>query len=272
MYAGNFFQFYPVYFSIPEGFGKKFLLNEYHLWYLQDLFIFSLIFLPFFMPWRKLQKSLFTRLAILLCKPWTLLLLFIPLTLAEILIDEMNIGLDNEEVCQILLNGIISDNGYFKHIRRDKSFSLLISYFLTQKGADPKESYNRIFGQKSIFSKRLLSLALSRLQTIGSGKILWTYITDDDKKSNNNSTADSAAVFNEIMSVNNVEIGIYFKISKDKVNISFRSSDSIDVAELAKSFGGGGHRAASGTTVAGKFEDIKDNVLNRALELVKRVK
>ena len=99
-----------------------------------------------------------------------------------LLLHKMNIGLNSIAVCQHLLNGIIADNGFFRHIRVDKFFSLLVSYYLIGKGADPKKSYNLVFGKKSLYSKKILCIILDRLTQEEHGKILWTYVTEEDKK------------------------------------------------------------------------------------------
>ena len=63
----NFFQLYGLYFqTLPE-------LNWFHLWFLAYLFVFSLIALPVFLPFGKSAKSVITRVAAILNKPWTLL-------------------------------------------------------------------------------------------------------------------------------------------------------------------------------------------------------
>jgi phosphoesterase RecJ-like protein len=189
-----------------------------------------------------------------------------------LLLYKMNIGINNPGVCQNLLNGIVADNGLFRHIRKDKYCSLYISYLLIKNGADPVKSYNMIFGWKSLNSKKLLSLALQRLESYGKGKIYWTYITDQDKKAYHNSMVDSSSVFNEIMSINGIEIAIFFKVDKvkEKVDISFRSIDNIDVSSLAQFFGGGGHIVASGTSITGEFEEIKKNVLKKSLDFISK--
>ena len=187
-----------------------------------------------------------------------------------LLLYKMNIGIDNPIVCQNLLNGIVADNGLFRHIRKDKYYSLYISYLLIKNGADPIRSYNIIFGWKSLNSKKILSLALERLENYGNGKVYWTYITDQDKKAYHNSMVDSSSVFNEIMSINGVEIAIFFKVDRDKVDISFRSIDNIDVSSLAQYFGGGGHTVASGTSLTGGFKEIKNKVLKKSLEFISK--
>ena len=70
-FSGNFFQFYyPHYFDGIYPFGGNFAIIPMHLWYLMDLFIFSLILLPLFIPRGNPGESLISRLAIRFEKFW----------------------------------------------------------------------------------------------------------------------------------------------------------------------------------------------------------
>jgi len=67
----NFFQIYGLYLqTLPE-------LNWFHLWFLVDLFIFSIITLPIFLTRSSTGKSVISRLAMALNKPWALILLLV---------------------------------------------------------------------------------------------------------------------------------------------------------------------------------------------------
>ena len=80
---GNFFQWYPSFFNGMYGFGNGNFAPwgmGTHLWYLQFLFIFSLIFLPLFMRFKKSGKSLLERLSPYFKNPWALFLLFLPVS------------------------------------------------------------------------------------------------------------------------------------------------------------------------------------------------
>ena len=73
-FSGTFFQFYPHYFDGLYGFGGNFAWVGMHLWFLLFLFIFSLMALPFVLPRKRSGRSLFSRLATLFEKPWTLII------------------------------------------------------------------------------------------------------------------------------------------------------------------------------------------------------
>lgn len=81
--TSSFFQWYPRYFDGFYGFGGNFapLGNGTHLWYLEFLFIYSLILLPLFVRSKKRGTSILSRVSHHFEKPWALLLLFLPVSI-----------------------------------------------------------------------------------------------------------------------------------------------------------------------------------------------
>jgi peptidoglycan/LPS O-acetylase OafA/YrhL len=85
-FTGSFFAFYPHYFDGFYVFGGNFAWMGLHLWYLEMLFVFSLITLPLFLWTRKESaKNLLAGIAGLLKKPRAIFLIAIPLAVVEIL-------------------------------------------------------------------------------------------------------------------------------------------------------------------------------------------
>ncbi len=85
-FSGSFFEFFPHYFDGFYGFGGNFAWMGLHLWYLEMLFIFSLLLLPFFLWLRKDATRRRTSGAVaFLNKPGGIFLLALPLALMEIL-------------------------------------------------------------------------------------------------------------------------------------------------------------------------------------------
>lgn len=90
-FSGNFFQFYPHYFQGLYGFGGNFAFGV-HLWYLMDIFLFSLILLPLFLPNRKTGESVTSKLARGLGNPWALVLIFVLMGLADVASEAAGLG------------------------------------------------------------------------------------------------------------------------------------------------------------------------------------
>lgn len=184
-----------------------------------------------------------------------------------LLVYYFGIKFNKNNINQFLLNGILSDNGYFQHIRTNKFFSLFATYYLIESGADPKESYDIMFCNNTLETEKIFSLVLARISYYKTDKIVWTYLLWQDKKED--VEISSGMIFREMMSIKNVNVSIYFKTFKDgRIMVSFRSKEDTNVAVIAEFFGGGGHRVAAGVTFHGDFDEIKDRVLEEVYKHV----
>ena len=72
---------------------------------------------------------------------------------------------------------------------------------------------------------------------------------------------DSEDMINFTRGIDGVEVGLFFmEQPRGGTKISLRSRQLVDVARIAESFGGGGHRAAAGATVPGSMTEIVERV------------
>ena len=92
--ASGFIQWYPRFFDGMYGFGGNFapLGQGTHLWYLEFLFIYSLILLPLFTRSKKLGISYLSKLSIHFEKPWALFFLFLPISAASATFEIIGLG------------------------------------------------------------------------------------------------------------------------------------------------------------------------------------
>jgi glucan biosynthesis protein C len=91
---GGFFPWYPKYFDGMWGFGGNFapLGQGIYLWYLEYLFIFSLILLPFFLRSKKQIAGGLKRLSVRFENPWALFLLFLPISAVGVGFELIGLG------------------------------------------------------------------------------------------------------------------------------------------------------------------------------------
>ncbi len=95
-FSGSFFDFYPHYFDGMYAFGGNFAWMGLHLWYLEALFIFSMLCLPVFL-WLKNSPSgrrLLQGLGDFLAKPGAAYLLALPAIILIIVLDPKSWGTD----------------------------------------------------------------------------------------------------------------------------------------------------------------------------------
>ncbi|HSB66415.1 MAG TPA: acyltransferase family protein [Anaerolineales bacterium] len=93
-FSGSFFEFYPHYFDGLYAFGGNFAWMGMHLWYLEALFLFSLLCLPLFLWLKKGARGqgLLRHLGNFLGKPGTIYLLALPVAALGYLLDPDGLG------------------------------------------------------------------------------------------------------------------------------------------------------------------------------------
>jgi glucan biosynthesis protein C len=93
-FRGSFIEFYKQYFNGLYGFGGNFAWMGMHLWYLEALFLFSLICLPLylFLKKRAVGQRILQRFGNFLGRSGTIYLLALPTTILFNLLDPDGLG------------------------------------------------------------------------------------------------------------------------------------------------------------------------------------
>lgn len=107
----------------------------------------------------------------------------------------------------------------------------------------------------------LLQKGLSTLRFTSDRKIAWVHVTLDDMAAIQAESEDMDGLVNYPRNVEGVLVGLMFKQREPHSwKISLRSN-TVNVAEIAQRFGGGGHIRASGCTVEGTLEEVTERVV-----------
>ena len=112
---------------------------------------------------------------------------------------------------------------------------------------------------KSIHLLKLWGIVLSRLNKKPDTDIAYTYLTNKDLAEHGASDADVEGISNFLNKLNDATISLFMKETEDgKIKGSFRTThDDVDVAAVAKLFGGGGHKKAAGFSLPGKLVETE---------------
>ena len=87
-FQGNFLQFLPLYFQDWHVWGGNFAWSGVHLWYLENLFLYTLLLLPLFAVLKSQSGRRFTEsLGRLSARPGAIFLWALPIALLLILVD-----------------------------------------------------------------------------------------------------------------------------------------------------------------------------------------
>jgi bifunctional oligoribonuclease and PAP phosphatase NrnA len=165
-----------------------------------------------------------------------------------------------------LFAAVATDTGWFRH-KNTTAATFALAEKLTRAGADPNYLYDEIYEQNTLPRINLLGLVLQRMQLLEGGKIAYSEVFKGDYAKTGAIPQDTEDAVGYTRSITGVEVGmIFLEQPAGGIKISFRSKGKVDVAAIAKSFDGGGHRLASGATLHMTMDDAQ----KRVLEAVRR--
>ncbi|OGL39629.1 MAG: hypothetical protein A2042_08385 [Candidatus Schekmanbacteria bacterium GWA2_38_11] len=176
------------------------------------------------------------------------------------IIKELDVEID-KEISTCLFTGIFADTGGFRYSNSTPA-AFEIASELMNYNIDPLEISLNLYESKSFQSQKLLGLVLNNLEISNDNKISWLTLTKDFFKKTGTSPSDAEGFINFAREIKSVEVALMFReIGESKVKVSFRSKGSINVAEIAKNFGGGGHKNAAGCVMDGSMKEVQDMVI-----------
>lgn len=112
------------------------------------------------------------------------------------------------------------------------------------------------------------ALALNSIESFFDDSVAITTVSFEQLKEKGIGSNDMGAsvISNILISVKQWKIGVSLNEKEpEKITVSFRSKDGIDVSKIAEELGGGGHAAASGAYLECSLEQAKEKVL-KAIE------
>lgn len=155
----------------------------------------------------------------------------------------------NTDAARCLYTGICTDTGSFSYSCEDPSL-YEASAALVAKGIDAAGIHNNIINIFSINRIRFYGFALSELMKIyPSQRFAGIYISLKDQKRFGIEPADMEGLVNYTLMMKEIEVGVLVREEPNRVKISFRSKNDVDVNQIARTyFDGGGHVKAAGAT------------------------
>ena len=127
----------------------------------------------------------------------------------------------------------------------------------------------KLFDTLMVNEIKIKGYAMSNFQLFADGKICFVGITKETMEKVGCLYEDVEGISGFPRSVDGVEIGLLAKEWKDNVfKISIRTNTYVDATVLAGKFGGGGHIKASGCTIEGSIDEVKEKIVKAAKELI----
>jgi bifunctional oligoribonuclease and PAP phosphatase NrnA len=166
-----------------------------------------------------------------------------------------------------LLAGVLTDTIGFRTSNTTPK-TLGLAQKLMEAGAPLAILYKQVLSRRSFEAVRLWAEGLARLRE--DDGIVWASLTLKGRRASGYGGTGDADLIDILTTVRDARIAIVFSERTDgTVKVSWRSDPGINVAQLAVSFGGGGHAPAAGAEVPGTLAEVERKVILATKALLK---
>jgi phosphoesterase RecJ-like protein len=179
---------------------------------------------------------------------------------AEIVADlyiELGVPME-KEAAEAIYAGIRTDTGDFRFRNISPRAHELVADLL-RAGVVPAEVHERINRSGSLEQLRIVGVSLANAQRYG--EVLISTVDNADYERTGAGELDSKEAIDQLRSVAGIDVVAHLREVPEGTKGSLRS-ERFDVGEIARLFGGGGHKLAAGYTRPGmRPEQAKEELL-----------
>lgn len=152
----------------------------------------------------------------------------------------------------------LTDTGSFRYSNANREAFEAAGELVEQGGLNAWTVSEKLYESQPRKRLELLAMALPTLEFIKQGQAASLTVTLDMYLSTGANAELTDGFVNYPRSVAGVEVAIFFRqLEERRYKVGFRSKGAVNVAALAKAFGGGGHHNAAGGTVEGTLDEVK---------------
>ncbi|MFA7027154.1 MAG: bifunctional oligoribonuclease/PAP phosphatase NrnA [Sulfurovum sp.] len=161
---------------------------------------------------------------------------------------------------------LLSDTRYFttSSVTADV---LDVAKGFVEAGADPAFIAQNFTQRKPLSAFRILQRALTSLSLHHEARVASLYVTNEDIAASGARVPDMDGIVEYARSLATVEIAYFVMELEEGLRISLRSK-SVDVSEVAKAFGGGGHKVAAGFMLPYEEKTTVDVMIEKVLQVI----
>ncbi len=174
-----------------------------------------------------------------------------------------------------IYTGIFTDTGSFRFSNTNRA-AFFICAEMVAIGMDPYKVAQNVYGTYSLGRIKLLNLALDSIEVTAGGKVSIMTLTRDMLAETKTQPEDIDGLINYARRIEDVKLAALLQEMENespgsdgptRFHVSLRSDGSVDVAEIAAAFGGGGHAVAAGFNIDSPLEEIKAKIVRLAEKL-----
>jgi phosphoesterase RecJ-like protein len=170
-------------------------------------------------------------------------------------------GRITKEIAECVYLALVTDTGSF-HFPNTSDRTLKVASELIKAGAEPTKIGNSIYYNYPWSRIELMRQVLATVKRDGSGRIAIMRQTMQMERDSGTIDGDNSGFVNIPLAAREVVAVVYTReIAPNKYRASLRSKGDINVAKVAESFGGGGHKNAAGLGLEGDWDECEAAVV-----------
>jgi phosphoesterase RecJ-like protein len=155
------------------------------------------------------------------------------------------------DIADALYIGLVTDTGKFMFENTTPEAHQLAAE-LIEAGVQPQVIHRHLYEELPISRLDLLARALSSVSRYDGGAITMTHLTREDFREAHATESDSEGIVDHMRQVEGTVVAALVRELLDKEGcrkVSLRATNgAVDVSQIARELGGGGHRQAAGFT------------------------
>ena len=167
-------------------------------------------------------------------------------------------------IATALYAAVLTDTGGFR-FANTRAETLRMAAELVDAGVVPWELASRIYDSRPWSYLQLLGRLLCDMQRTEDGLVAWMALPQALVQASGLSHGELEGLVQYPRMAEGVEVALLFReLGPQLTRVSLRSKSAVDVSQVARRFGGGGHLHAAGCTVAAPLEQAVRQVVQEA--------
>ncbi len=172
------------------------------------------------------------------------------------LVEALGVPLTVEIATHIYL-AILTDTGSF-HYSSLSPRTFDICREALETGVDPVQVARNVYDSNNMGRLKLFGAVLNVMQVDRTGCIATLYVDHEMARAAGGTYEDTEGLVNLPLTVKEIQAVVFFKHEQgEEYRVSLRSKGDVDINAIAKEFGGGGHKNASGCSVTGAIDTLQ---------------
>lgn len=175
------------------------------------------------------------------------------------------------EIAVRLYTGILTDTGKFVYTSTTGNTFRTVGELVDITGSDLNHIARSLFDIKKPRVTKLISKVYSEVELLFGGRVAYVYLSLEDFEAAEALQSDANAIPPALMNIEDVEIAVFarqYADGSDGRKVSMRCVSGYNVAEICNVFGGGGHACASGCSLHGTPESVREKIIKEIEKII----